>query len=181
MKRSESSDSFHASPSKRRKVDTGVVARAASLQPSAAVRISLDDGENSAEPLLWTDPRTGERFQIDQRTGNSFLVGNTGSTENNGPVLRRRRTLAPQLKETSVGDGTAPSWIQSALKVRHELYTGAASTHFLSVERCIYLDAEESPSAASGVSIHISAATPGKSYVPRLPAFRYSSPARGDL
>lgn len=122
MKRSESSDSFHASPSKRRKVDTGVVARAASLQPSAAVRISLDDGENSAEPLLWTDPRTGERFQIDQRTGNSFLVGNTGSTENNGPVLRRRRTLAPQLKETSVGDGTAPSWIQSALK-SNDVYT----------------------------------------------------------
>ena len=59
----------------------------------------MDTRDGDDAELVWTDPRTGQTFAVDKRTGNSYLL-NAGTNDAAGATaLNGRRTL--QVKPSS--------------------------------------------------------------------------------
>jgi DNA mismatch repair protein MLH3 len=102
-----------ASPPRKRQKTTRRLRRESS-EPSSTIHLPLfpEDPENS---VMWTDPRTGQRFQVDQRTGNSFAVGRDLREDVQPLGNNSRRSLALPLQSAS--DRDTPEWIRSALRV----------------------------------------------------------------
>ncbi|CAK5275343.1 unnamed protein product [Mycena citricolor] len=105
----------HGSPSprKRRKLDnvddTEPVFRRTlipSREPSP-----LYTGEEEKE-LLWTDPKTGEVFVVDSRTGNSYKRAEPPPVEGSAP---QKRTLSKSTPRPE----NMPNWIKTALEVNN--------------------------------------------------------------
>lgn len=116
--RAHSEDSGSSPPRKRRKVTRKL--RRESSEPCSALYLpplnSADDPDAAEQAFVWTDPRTGQQFQIDQRTGNSFPLNRrrqeSGETGKHGTS---RRSLA--LPGALEGAPETPEWIRSALEV----------------------------------------------------------------
>ena len=96
-----------------------------SVDVSDMILILRQMSENQEE-IAWTDPRTGEAFIVNTRTGNSRFTEQIcipGECEADADINfpRRRRTI-PCNKETPDKNGNrseTPGWLQKALKVWH--------------------------------------------------------------
>lgn len=73
--------------------------------------------ENPESKVTWTDPRTGIKYIVDRRTGNSYPYGShpneKGDQDETPHALQTRRTIQP-----TDDPFDTPDWIRTALDVR---------------------------------------------------------------
>lgn len=81
--------------------------------------------ENVVDQINWTDPNTGVTYNIDPRTGNSYVRGKlsdgAGDSERPGSCNKRMivdtRWLKSKDQGSRIGDKDTPRWVLNALKI----------------------------------------------------------------
>ncbi|EKM59744.1 uncharacterized protein PHACADRAFT_205965 [Phanerochaete carnosa HHB-10118-sp] len=148
------------SPRKRRKLTCDTepkeLCERISLQDRAELPVivpKLDDTDD--DDVLWTDPSSGVVYNLDRRTGNSYLIDasrqHTANAEG-GPQSRRTLQHWPTNQTSTTGIHDMPSWIKEALGANQTFVLKLPSIPSLSLsssfvgdqERCQYLHGRQS-------------------------------------
>ncbi|KAI0028362.1 hypothetical protein K488DRAFT_21698, partial [Vararia minispora EC-137] len=111
-------------PRKRRKVETAPPCNVSSLHNriDGCAFVQEEDQDTNNEPIIWCDPRTGARYHIDRRTGNSYREdvarrrAEGREEEDRRPGTLQRRTLHPDSRASLGRDEDTPEWIINALQ-----------------------------------------------------------------
>ncbi|KAG6854336.1 hypothetical protein C0991_007841 [Blastosporella zonata] len=90
-----------------------------------------ENPDDDAQDITWTDPRTGETFLVDPRTGNSHLQAGPppGDGDLTWDVKEKRRTIRSCAdpvagKENSASQIDTPEWLKKALQANKSYEVG---------------------------------------------------------